>query len=108
MSEQAAFYPSIGFIGLGHMGSHIAPRLLHAVYTLTVYDRTREKAQAITDATVAGTPREAASGSDVVLPIVTDDAALEKVMHGPNRVLAGRHVGLTLIDRQMPQPLSRF
>ena len=67
--------PTIGFIGMGHMGSHMAPRLLAAGYHLTVYDRTREKAQAIEGATVAGTPKEAAAHSDVVISIVTDDAA---------------------------------
>jgi 3-hydroxyisobutyrate dehydrogenase-like beta-hydroxyacid dehydrogenase len=36
--------PSIGFIGIGHMGSHMVQRLLDAGYPLTVYDRTREKA----------------------------------------------------------------
>ena len=29
--------PSIGFIGMGHMGSHMAQRLLEAGYRLTVY-----------------------------------------------------------------------
>jgi 3-hydroxyisobutyrate dehydrogenase-like beta-hydroxyacid dehydrogenase len=37
--------PSIGFIGMGHMGSHMARKLLDAGYHLTVYDRTKEKAQ---------------------------------------------------------------
>ncbi len=37
--------PSVGFIGMGHMGSGMARRLLDAGYPLTVYDRTRERAQ---------------------------------------------------------------
>ena len=36
--------PSIGFIGMGHMSSHMAQRLLDAGYQLTVYDRTEELA----------------------------------------------------------------
>ncbi len=39
--------PSIGFIGMGPMGSHIAHRLLDTGYQLTVYDRTEEKAQEV-------------------------------------------------------------
>lgn len=54
MEEQSK--PTIGFIGLGHMGSHMVPRLIAAGYHLIVYDRTREKAQAIEGATVAETP----------------------------------------------------
>ena len=75
MTMQEHSKPSIGFIGMGHMGSHMAPRLIAAGYHLTVYDRTREKAQAIKGATVAETPKEAAAHSDVVISIVTDDAA---------------------------------
>ena len=53
MTMQKQSQPTIGFIGMGHMGSHMAPRLIAAGYHLTVYDRTREKAQAIAGATVA-------------------------------------------------------
>src|SRR3989441_1052533 len=95
---------TIGFIGMGHMGSHMAPRLLAAGYHLTVYDRTREKAQAIAGATVADTPEEAASNSDVVIPIVSNDAALEEVMLGPNGVLAGTHAGSVIIDMSTVSP----
>ena len=104
MTVQEQSKPTIGFIGLGHMGSHMAPRLIHAGYHLTVYDRTREKAQAIAGATVAETPKEAAAHSEVVISIVTDDAALEEVMPGPNGVLAGTHAGSVLIDMSTVSP----
>ena len=61
----------------------MATRLIGAGYHLTVYDRTRERAQAIKGATVTETPKEAVSHSDVVISIVTDDAALEEVKLGP-------------------------
>ena len=104
MTMQEQSQPTIGFIGLGHMGSHMAPRLISAGYHLTVYDRTREKAQAIAGATVAETPEEAAAHSDVVISIVTDDAALEEVMLGPNGVLAGTYVGSVIIDMSTVSP----
>src|SRR5947209_14173363 len=104
MTMQEQSKPTIGFIGMGHMGSHMAPRLISAGYHLTVYDRTREKAQAIAGATVAETPEEAAAHSDVVISIVTDDAALEEVMLGPNGVLAGTHAGSVLIDMSTVSP----
>jgi 3-hydroxyisobutyrate dehydrogenase-like beta-hydroxyacid dehydrogenase len=104
MTQQDQSRPTIGFIGLGHMGSHMVPRLIAAGYRLTVYDRTREKAQAIAGASVAETPREAAAQSDVVISIVTDDAALDEVMFGQNGALAGTHAGATIIDMSTVSP----
>ena len=104
MTTQEQSKATIGFIGMGHMGSHMAPRLIHAGYHLTVYDRTREKAQAIAGASVAETPKEAAANSEVVISIVTDDAALEEVMLGPDGVLAGTHAGSVIIDMSTVSP----
>ena len=104
MTMQEQSKPTIGFIGLGHMGSHMASRLIHAGYHLTVYDRTREKAHAIAGAAVVETPKEAAAHSDVVISIVTDDAALEDVMLGPNGALAGTHAGSVIIDMSTVSP----
>ena len=104
MAQQEHSKPTIGFIGMGHMGSHMAPRLIHAGYQLTIYDRTREKAQAIAGAAVAETPREAAAHSEVVISIVTDDTALDEVMLGPNGVLAGTHPGSVIIDMSTVSP----
>src|SRR6266404_1309041 len=84
MTQQEPSKPAIGFIGMGHMGSHMASRLIQAGYPLTVYDRTREKAQAI-----AG---------------VTDDAALEEVMFDTNGVLAGTRAGSVIIDMSTVSP----
>ncbi len=104
MTLQEPSKRTIGFIGLGHMGSHMVPRLIAAGYHVTVYDRTREKAQAIQGATVAETPREAAAHSEVVISIVTDDAALDEVMLGPDGVLADTHAGSVLIDMSTVSP----
>jgi 3-hydroxyisobutyrate dehydrogenase len=106
MTMQEQSKPTIGFIGMGHMGSHMATRLISAGYYLTVYDRTREKAQAIAGATVAETPEEAASHSDMVISMVTNDPALEEVMFGPNGVLAGTHTGSVIIDMSTVSPRS--
>jgi len=104
MTLQEPSKRTIGFIGLGHMGRHMVPRLIAVGYHVTVYDRTREKAQAIQGATVAETPREAAAHSEVVISIVTDDAALDEVMLGPDGVLAGTHAGSVLIDMSTVSP----
>ncbi len=104
MALQEHSKPSIGFIGMGHMGSHMAPRLINAGYQLTIYDRTREKAQAIAGASVAETPKEAAEHSEVIISIVTDDAALDEVMLGPIGALAGTHAGSIIIDMSTVSP----
>src|SRR6266487_3212558 len=104
MTLQEQSKPSIGFIGMGHMGRHVAPRLIRAGYQLTIYARTREKAQTTAGATFAETPKEAAAHSDVVISIVTNDPALEEVMFGPNGVLAGTRAGSVLIDMSTVSP----
>ena len=104
MTMQEPSKPTIGFIGMGHMGSHMAPRLMSAGYHLTVYDRTREKAQAIAGASVAESAAEAASRSDVIISIVTDDTALDEVMLAPDGVLAGMHAGSAIIDMSTVSP----
>ena len=98
--------PSIGFIGMGHMGSHMAQRLLNAGYQLTVYDRTREKAQEVGQqgAQVALTPRDLAAGCQIVMASVTDDRAQEEVMFGPDGALAGVHDGSIVIDLSTVSP----
>src|SRR5690348_13745783 len=98
--------PSIGFIGMGHMGSHMAQRLLDAGYQLTVYDRTKEKTQAVGQrgAFVAQTPRELAANCEVIMACVTDDAAQEHVMFGPDGALAGVHDRSIVIDMSTVSP----
>ncbi|HEY6406805.1 MAG TPA: NAD(P)-binding domain-containing protein [Ktedonobacteraceae bacterium] len=74
--------PSIGFIGMGHMGSHMAQKLLDAAYHLTVYDRTKEKAQELGQrgALVAQTLRDLAANCDMVMVCVTNDQAQEQYL----------------------------
>src|SRR6266702_1028494 len=98
--------PDLGFIGMGHMGSHMAQRLLDAGYQVTVYDRTREKAQEVGQrgALVAPTPKELAANCQVVLVCVTDDEAQHDVMFGPEGALAGTHAGSIIIDLSTVSP----
>ena len=97
---------SIGFIGMGHMGSHMALRLLSQGYALTVYDRTREKTRSIAQqrAQVAETPRAVAAASNIILSSVADDAALEAVMLGPDGILAGARPGTICIEMSTVSP----
>jgi 3-hydroxyisobutyrate dehydrogenase-like beta-hydroxyacid dehydrogenase len=105
-TQSTSFTPRIGFIGMGHMGSHMALRLLSQGYSLTVYDRTPEKTHPAVQhgAQVGETPREVAAASDVILSSVADDAALEAVMLGPEGVLAGARPGTTCIEMSTVSP----
>src|SRR5712692_3038865 len=96
----------IGFIGMGHMGSHMAQRLLEAGYQLTVYDRTEEKAQEVGQrgALVALTPKDLAANCQVVMACVTNDEAQQDVMFGPDGALAGVHAGSMIIDLSTVSP----
>src|ERR1700756_996354 len=72
---------NIAFIGLGNMGSAMATNLLKAGHTLTVYNRSRARADALKPlgARVATTPGEAAAGAEVAITMLADDHALESV-----------------------------
>ncbi|HUK53831.1 MAG TPA: NAD(P)-dependent oxidoreductase [Candidatus Binatia bacterium] len=85
---------NIGFIGLGSMGAGMAENLLKAGHTVTVYNRTRSRAEALAakGAQLAPTPAEACRG-DAVLTMVADDAALEAVTMGANGILASLQPG---------------
>ena len=98
--------PSIGFIGLGSMGTLMVQRLHQAGYQMTVYDRTREKAQEVAhqDIKVADSPRELAGACDIVMSMVTDNSALEAIMHGPDGALAGANAHTTFVDLSTVSP----
>jgi 3-hydroxyisobutyrate dehydrogenase-like beta-hydroxyacid dehydrogenase len=82
---------TLGFVGLGAMGSRLARRLLEAGHTVVGYNRSAGKARALEAAglKVAATPREATAGASAVFSMVTDNAALKAVALGPDGIVAG-------------------
>jgi 3-hydroxyisobutyrate dehydrogenase-like beta-hydroxyacid dehydrogenase len=97
---------TLGFVGLGAMGSRLAGRLLGAGHTVTGYNRTPDKARALQSAglKVVATPREAAAGASAVFSMVTDDAALRAVALGPDGVVAGLERGAVLVEMSTVSP----
>src|SRR5690349_408761 len=78
--EAADMAEQVGFIGLGIMGSLQAMNLAKAGYELTVFNRTREKAEAWVaehGGTVADSPAQVAEASDVVITMVVDGPQAE-------------------------------
>jgi 3-hydroxyisobutyrate dehydrogenase-like beta-hydroxyacid dehydrogenase len=98
--------PRVGFIGLGGMGSRMASRLLNAGYHVTVYNRTRRRAEDLTQlgASIAESPRELSRSADMVLSSVADDTALEHVMFGNEGALEGAGRGSVFIDVSTVHP----
>jgi len=89
------------FIGLGNMGYPMAGHLVKAGHTVTVYNRTRTKAEAWVaehGGILAETPAEAARGASLVFTCVGNDADLRSVALGDTGVLAGVETGATFVD----------
>ncbi|WP_428261447.1 NAD(P)-dependent oxidoreductase [Haliangium sp.] len=96
----------ISILGLGAMGSRMAQRLLAAGHAVTVYNRTLARIQPLLDrgATAAATPREAATGADLVIAMVTDDDASRALWCGPDGALAGLAPGAIAIESSTLTP----
>lgn len=84
----------IGLIGLGQMGTGIAANLLKAGHELTVYNRTRAKAEAFASegAKVADHIADACRG-DAVITMLSNDDAVESAVYGEGGVLASLSKG---------------
>jgi 3-hydroxyisobutyrate dehydrogenase len=95
----------VAVIGLGGMGSRIARRLVDAGHELTVWNRTREKAEAF-GAPVAASPAEAAASSEVVITMVADPQALAAVTEGADGVAAGADENTTAIEMSTVGPAA--
>ncbi len=97
---------TVGFCGLGDMGTVIVPRLLAAGFDVVGWNRTRAKAQELIDGGMrwADTPREVAAQSEVVMSIVTDGAAVRAVALGPDGVISGLKKGAVYIDMSTIAP----
>ncbi|HEX2186134.1 MAG TPA: NAD(P)-binding domain-containing protein, partial [Chloroflexota bacterium] len=96
----------VGYIGLGLMGKPMARNILRAGYPLTVYNRTRSKAEdlAAEGATVAGSIAELARQVDVVCSCVTGPRDVEAVYLGEGGVLSAARPGTLLIEMSTIDP----
>jgi 3-hydroxyisobutyrate dehydrogenase-like beta-hydroxyacid dehydrogenase len=97
----------IGFVGLGIMGSRMAANLRRAGADLTVYNRTRERADAWAaehGGTVAQTPAEVGAVSDVVITMVVDGVQVTEVLLGEDGVAQGAAPGSLCVDMSTIAP----
>ena len=98
----------LGFVGLGVMGSGVARRLLDAGHTVTVWNRTRDKAEPLLGAGAqwAESPRAVAERSEIVFTMVTNTAAVKAVTDGPDGILAGLAPGKVYVDMSTASPAN--
>ena len=89
----------VGIVGTGPMGSAMARSLIRAGHKVTVFNRTRERAEALRGdgATVAGSAAEAAS-REAVITMLAKDEAVENMVFGADGVLAGLPKGAVHIS----------
>ncbi|HKT61173.1 MAG TPA: NAD(P)-dependent oxidoreductase [Gemmatimonadales bacterium] len=101
----------VAFIGLGDMGLAMAENLRRAGHDLTVYNRTRARAEALSGVRVAGTPKKAAAGADVLISMLADDVAVEQMILGPDGAAHGLgagavHAGMSTISHGLTRRLA--
>ncbi len=108
MKLLAAKQVTLGFIGLGNMGSRIAQRLLDRGYALTVYDQddTKAEALALNGAAPANDIAELAQNVDVILSCLTNDDAVQNVYAGPEGALAVARPGTVVLEMSTISPAS--
>lgn len=112
---------NVAFIGLGNMGSPMAANLIKAGHKLTVYNRSRNRSEALEKlgARLAATPGEAASGAEAAITMLADDHAVETVVfgsgdgaqHNSSRILESLpadaiHVSMSTISVAMSRRLA--
>jgi 2-hydroxy-3-oxopropionate reductase len=97
---------TIGFIGLGVMGGPMARNLLAAGFEVVAWNRSPEPLAALVEAgaSAAGSPAGAAATADVLITIVSDDAALRQVLAGEDGALAAMRPGSLVVDMSTVSP----
>lgn len=104
--EHVETRPTVGFIGLGNMGSGMTRNLQAAGFPLVVTDLRRESAAELIagGARWADTPGEVASSSDLVITMLPTPKHVEAVASGPDGLVAGLPDGGTWIDMSTSVP----
>ncbi|HZR81755.1 MAG TPA: NAD(P)-dependent oxidoreductase [Candidatus Binatia bacterium] len=105
MSGEAA-RTRIGWIGTGVMGGAMCGHLLQRGHPVTVFNRTRARAEALLErgARWAATPRAVAEAADVVFTMVGFPDDVRHVVLGDEGVLAGARPGATIVDMTTSEP----
>ncbi|MEO6803204.1 MAG: NAD(P)-dependent oxidoreductase [Granulicella sp.] len=97
---------SIALLGLGTMGVGMAANLLKAGFSLAVYNRTSSRSEPFVSqgARIAHTPADAARNAQIIISMLSDDAASRAVWTGPNGALEAADKGAILVESSTVSP----
>ena len=87
------------------MGKPMAENLIEAGYDLVVYNRTRAKAEELEGAMVAGSPKEVAERSDLIITMLPDSPQVDEVLAGEDGVFEGVEDGNLIVDMSTISPV---
>jgi 3-hydroxyisobutyrate dehydrogenase-like beta-hydroxyacid dehydrogenase len=99
--------PRVAVVGAGRMGAAMVGTLRRAGLEVTVFNRTRSRAEAAAEAAgarVAATAREAAAGAQVVVSSLADDHAVGAAYTGPGGIVAGLRPGTVVCESSTIDP----
>jgi 3-hydroxyisobutyrate dehydrogenase len=94
------------FIGMGTMGVGMAMNILKAGHEVTVHNRTREKEASLAaeGAVRAASPREVATGAEIIVICVSDTPDVEEIILGDEGVIHGAPEGAIVVDMSTINP----
>src|SRR5436190_21388609 len=100
---------TVGFFGLGSMGSLMAANIARQCFPLWIYNRTRRKATAMAGevgANVGDSPAHVAENCDVILTMVSDLNAIQDLYFGADGIVQGLRPGTTCVEMSTVGPCA--
>jgi 3-hydroxyisobutyrate dehydrogenase-like beta-hydroxyacid dehydrogenase len=107
VSKETGMSLRVGFLGLGTMGSIMASKIGSAGFPLWVYNRTRSKAEEFkrrNTSSILDSPAELASACNILITMVSDDNASERLYMGPAGILEAIHPGTICLEMSTVGP----
>lgn len=98
----------IGLVGTGMLGNAVGLHLLESGYSLTAYNRTKEKTAELEKkgATIVDSPKKVTESSDLVITCVKDASAVRQVSFEKNGIIEGKHGDLIVADMSTINPIE--
>ena len=102
----SAARPTIGFVGLGHMGGNMAARYLDGGYEVYGEARSKKGTEELQKKGLEwrDTPRAVAEAADIVITSIPNDDVLREIASGDDGILAGLREGKVWIDMSTVSP----
>ena len=96
--------PHISFLGIGLMGTPMVSRLLAAGFPMTIWNRSRDKAQPFQErARVADSPADAVADADVIITMLENGSVVDQVLYHSGAI-AGLRQGALVVDMSSVEP----